>query len=310
MKNNPKVSVIIPVLDGERFLSFALTSILEQTFQDFELIIINDGSTDKTEEIIKSFIDERIVYLNNEKNMGLAFSFNRGIDAAKGQYIARMDADDISLPERFAEQLSFLDCKPNIGIVGSQIYIMREDGEIVATHSRPESHKEIKFYSLFSSPMYHPTVMGRIEVFKSHHFNETFSNSEDYELWSRLLFQTGIKFSNIQKPLLKYRIYPQSFTQTLNLDRRALSAHNTIKNVEHYLKLTQKQKNFIIHLRQEQFIPLIEIFTGLSLYFRITLNFIEKESPGIKGVIGLWSKYLDFCYRLFKHDLKKFVLKA
>ena len=303
--NNPVISIIMPVLNGEKYLAEAIGSILNQTFTDFEFIIINDGSTDGTEGIIKSFDDQRIVYIDNGKNLGLAASFNIGIDAAKSKYIARMDADDISLPERFAEQFSFMERKPHVGIIGSSIILINEKGEKITIHKRPGRHLEIKYSSLFSTPMYHPTVMGRAEVFKSYHYQETFSNSEDYELWSKLLFNTDIKFVNITDPLLKYRIYPQSFTQTLNLDRRALSAHNTIKNVGHYIKLSQKEQNFIIHLRQEQILSLMEFLIGLLLYLRATVIFIAKERPGVRETFWIWRRYLNFGITLIKFELRK-----
>jgi glycosyltransferase involved in cell wall biosynthesis len=301
----PKISVIMPVYNGERYLKEALESILNQTFTDFELIIINDGSTDASEKTIKSFTDKRIVYLDNGKNLGLAASFNAGIDAARGAYIARMDSDDVSVPERFEKQVSYLERKPHVGIMGSSIIIINELGHKIATHLRPKTHKEIKFSSLFSSPMYHPTVMGRAEIFKSHHYNETFSNSEDYELWSRLLFNSNVRFANFKTPLLKYRVYPQSFTQALNLDKRALSAHNTIKNVSHYLKLSHKEEDFIIHLRQERKLALEEFCTGLILYLRAVFAFINTEKPGTRETIGIWKKYFQFVIWLSKYQLRK-----
>jgi glycosyltransferase involved in cell wall biosynthesis len=301
----PQISVIMPVYNGEKYLKEAIESILNQTFKDFELILINDGSTDSSEKIIKSFTDERIVYIDNGKNLGLAASFNAGIDAARGQYIARMDADDISLPTRFEKQFSYLERKPHIGIVGSGIVIIDENGRKMAVHKRPKSHLEIKFSSLFSSPMYHPTVMGRAEIFRSHHYNDTFSNSEDYELWSRLLFGTSTRFANFREPLIKYRVYPQSFTQALNLDKRALSAHNTSKNVGHYIHLTHNEKNFIIHLRQERKLGFKEFFTGLILYLRAVFAFLNKEKPGNREIFGIWSKYFEFIRKLIKFEIKK-----
>ncbi len=302
---NPQISVIMPVYNGEKYLKEAIESILAQSYKDFEFIIINDGSTDETEAIIKSFPDKRIVYIDNGENLGLAASFNAGIDAARGRYIARMDGDDVSLPDRFERQFSYLERKPHIGIVGSGIILINESGEKVAVHKRPRSHVEIKFASLFSSPMYHPTVMGRAEIFKSHHYSETFSNSEDYELWSRLLFKADIRFSNLARPVLKYRIYPQSFTQSLNLDRRALSAHNTVRNASHYLHLSQDEKNFIIHLRQERYLSIGELLTGLVLYLRTTFAFLNKEKLGTRETLGIWKKYFQFAYNLFKFELKK-----
>jgi glycosyltransferase involved in cell wall biosynthesis len=305
MSKFPTISIVMPFYNGEKYLKEAIESILKQTFTDFELILINDGSTDASEEIAGGFSDKRIVYLDNGKNLGLAASFNTGIDYARGAYIARMDADDVSLPDRFERQFSYLEKKSHIGIIGSGIILINELGEKIATHKRPKTHVEIKFGSLFSSPMYHPTIMGRTGIFKSHHYSETFSNSEDYELWSRLLFQTDVKFANLARPVLKYRVYPQSFTQSLNLDRRALSAHNTVRNVSHYIELSQGEKDFIIHLRQERALTLPEFITGLILYLRTTFIFLNKEQPGTRETLGIWKKYLQFVLWLFKYQIRK-----
>src|SRR4051812_30773328 len=135
---NPKISVVMPVLNGEKYLREATESILNQTFKDFEFIIINDGSTDRTEEIIQSFADPRIVYIKNEKNVGLSRVFNQGIRAAQGTYIARMDADDISLLHRFEKELEYLENNPKIDIVGSAMMIIDAEGKKVRKALRPE----------------------------------------------------------------------------------------------------------------------------------------------------------------------------
>jgi glycosyltransferase involved in cell wall biosynthesis len=111
--NAPEISIVLPAYNCEAFLTEAIESILNQTLKDFELIIINDGSTDKTEDVVKSFSDARIIYLKNETNSGLVYTLNKGIDIAKGKYIARMDGDDISLPTRLAKQKAILDENPS-----------------------------------------------------------------------------------------------------------------------------------------------------------------------------------------------------
>ena len=115
---NPKVTVLMPVYNCEKYLRESIESILNQTFKDFEFLIINDGSSDKSAEIVESYNDNRINFVQNEKNIGLAASLNRGLDIAKGEYIARMDADDISLPERLEKQVRFMETNPQIGICG------------------------------------------------------------------------------------------------------------------------------------------------------------------------------------------------
>jgi hypothetical protein len=220
-----------------------------------------------------------------------------------------MDADDVALRDRFATQASFLDRKPWVGIVGSSILFINEKGYVTGHRGRPEGHKGIKYASLYSTPMYHPTVMGRASIFKSYHYSEALSNSEDYELWSRLLFETEIKFANIHKPLLKHRLYPQSFTTTLNLDKRALSAHNTLQNLEHYTSLSEREKRFVLRLRQEQSLRASEVLVGLWLYLRITFSFIRRENPGIHETLEMWVRYSRFVLILFKFEFKKLILR-
>lgn len=297
----------MPVFNGAKYLSDAIESILNQSFSDFEFIIVNDGSTDKTEEIIRSYQDPRIVYIKNEKNLGLSKSFNIGIERARGRYIARMDADDESVPKRFERQVSFLNKRPHVDIVGSSMRLIDEHGRERGIYSRQLDHLDIKFASLFSTPMMHPTIMGRLEIFKSHHYNEGLSNSEDYELWSRLLFQTKTHFANINEPLLLYRTYPHSFTQTLNLDKRTLSAHNTIQNIEHYIKLTQVEKEVLIYLRQEKRLPLGKLFLIFYIYLRAAGAFRQKEHLDLAKTLKIYARLFPLIIFLAKYKLKQFL---
>src|SRR3989337_2996755 len=127
-----KVSVIMSVYNGERHLRESVDSILNQTFQDFEFIIINDGSKDQSKYILESYKDERIKLIHN-KNMGLTKSLNIGISIAKGKYIARQDADDISEPERLKTQYDFMEANPGLGLIGSQFEVIKENGEIAGS---------------------------------------------------------------------------------------------------------------------------------------------------------------------------------
>ena len=122
----PKISVVMPAYNAENYIREAIDSILAQTFRDFEFLIIDDGSTDHTVEIIRSYSDSRIRLYQNERNMGVAATLNRGLDLARGEYIARMDADDISLPERFAKQAAYMDAHPDVAVCGSNIILFSE----------------------------------------------------------------------------------------------------------------------------------------------------------------------------------------
>lgn len=305
MENRPKVSVVMPVYNGERYLREAIGSILNQTFGDFEFIIINDGSTDSTEKIIQSFKDPRIVYISNGKNLGLSKSFNIGINAAKGAYLARMDADDISTPKRFERQVQFLEKRPQVDIVGSNLRFIDEYGKFRSNFKRQADHMDIKFSSLFSTPMMHPTVMGKTSVFKTHHYNEALSNSEDYELWSRLLFNTNTHFANIHEPLLLYRTYPHSFTQTLNLDKRIVSAHNAITNIERYTPLSSKEKDLLVKIRQEQPLSTAQLLKIFMIYLRSAGAFSRKENLGLKKALKIYSSLFSKIYFLVKYRIKK-----
>ncbi len=305
IKQNPSVSVVMPVLNGEKYLSSSIKSVLEQTFRDFELIIINDGSTDKTEQIIKSFNDPRIIYIKNDGNKGLAISFNIGINASNGKFIARMDADDICEKARFEKQLNFLESNPSVGIVGSSVIMIDEEGKKIKVLKREISHINIKWSSLFSTPMFHPSVMGKTEIFKNNLYDEDFKNSEDYELWSRLLFSTNIIFANIKEPLLRYRVFPNSFTQTLNLDKRVISAHNTINNIKHYTELSMKAEKALIRIRQERLVSLPRLFIVWIAYLKAARAFCSKENLGFKESLFIYRKLISLAYFLMKFIIKE-----
>ena len=163
----PIISVVMSVFNGELFLKTAIKSILNQTFTNFEFIIIDDGSTDLSATIIRNFEDERIIFIQNSSNKGLVFSLNTAIRISKGKYIARFDADDISLPNRFKEQLLYLENNNNIDIIGGSVILINENGIIRKKDIRKLSHQQINSSLLFTCPIYHPTVLGRREVFMS-----------------------------------------------------------------------------------------------------------------------------------------------
>lgn len=206
----PKISVIMPVYNGERYLKEAIESILNQTFSDFEFIIINDCSSDKTEEIIKSYTDERIVYVKNEKNMGVAATLNKGLAKAKGEYIARMDADDISLPERFKTQVDFMDKNADIGLCGSWIEFFGGKSGIARLTT---DNKQAKTDLIFSSCIAHPSVMMRKAVIEKYtlKYETEFEQMEDYALWYNFAKYTGVV--SLPVVLLKYRCHSSQVTQ-------------------------------------------------------------------------------------------------
>ncbi len=292
----------MPVLNGEKYLKLAIDSILDQSFKDFEFIIINDGSTDNTEEIIKSYGDKRIIYIKNVTNFGLAKSFNIGIKASQGQYIARMDADDVSILDRFQKQLTFLQTHGDIDIIGSSVVLINQSGRKLKRVYRPINHVGIKWQSLFSTPIFHPTVMAKTTVLKNNPYNDNLSNSEDYELWSRLLFSAKAYFANMNEPLLFYRT--SGFTHKLNTNKRTLSAENSIRNIEHYTLLNSTEQKTLVFLRQGQSLSLSQLWTIFKIYTRAARAFCHIEKTGLLQSLSIYSKLASLCLFLIKHKIK------
>ena len=214
--NVPAVSVILPAHNCDQYIGKAIESVLHQTFTDFELIIINDGSSDRTGEIIRSFSDPRILYHFNNSKMGLVFNLNKGIDLARGRYIARMDGDDIAGPERFEKQITYLDNKRNVDLLATVVSLIDENAIPCGTWKSDErniSEKEIREYLPKDNCIAHPTVMGKSDIFKKYKYDPKQSQSEDYDLWLRMI-SGGVVIHKLAEPLLQHRILSGSFTRS------------------------------------------------------------------------------------------------
>ena len=214
--NAPAVSVILPAYNCEKFIGKAIESVLQQTFSDFELIIINDGSTDKTEFAILAFADPRIVYIKNQTNKGLVFTLNKGIDLANGKYIARMDGDDISLPERLKKQYSYLKENHEVKILATVVKLIDEKNQAAGKWSSDANNitwQDIRKELPKDNCIAHPSVMGITDVFKKYRLNKSQSQGEDYDLWLRLAAD-NIAIHKLPEPLLEHRILSGSFTRT------------------------------------------------------------------------------------------------
>lgn len=210
----PKVSVILPVYNGEKYLKEAVDSILAQTFTDFELLLINDGSTDGSEAVLQGYKDERIVYVKNEKNTGLIHTLNKAINLAKGEYIARMDADDLALPERLQKQLSRLE-KSGAAVLFTRVKLMDAGGKPLPPWQDDAANvapQRIKNFLKSDNCLAHPTVMGKTTLFKKYGYRYNQKYSEDYDLWLRLLAD-GLRIEKLEEPLLLHRILPTSETR-------------------------------------------------------------------------------------------------
>ena len=213
--NEPKVSVLMSVFNGDRYLQQAIGSILNQSYTDFEFVIVDDGSSQATKEILTAQKDRRIVLITNPSNIGLTKSLNLGLAKCRGEYIARMDSDDISHSERLERQVAFLDQNPEISVTGTQIRVIDHTGKILeySNISRGTTALSCRWQHLFDSPVAHPSAMFRREIVynKLGGYDETFTTSQDYELWSRV-----IKFheiANLEEVLLDFRSHSGSVSK-------------------------------------------------------------------------------------------------
>jgi glycosyltransferase involved in cell wall biosynthesis len=230
------VSVVMPVYNSEKYLSCALKSVLNQSFDDFEFIIIDDCSTDHSSKIISLYNDPRIRYFKNEKNQGISYSLNRGIDISRGRYIIRMDSDDICVPERFSKQISFMENHPKVGVCGSWVKTIGQSEGLWKPSTKPEF---VHCATLFSAVLCHPSTILRRELLERYTLRYCLevSGFEDWDMWRRGACHFSI--TNIPQVLLHYRttnwitnqsnltdedLKAPSFRLFHELDRRNLTA--------------------------------------------------------------------------------------
>lgn len=223
IENCPLVSVLMSVYNGEEYLCEAIESILAQTYRNFEFIIVNDGSTDGSETIILKYAqkDKRIIYVKNEVNIRLVASLNKGISIAKGKYIVRMDADDISVTERIEKQVVYMEGHPDVGVCGSFFKVFGE-GRTSCISRKPESDTEIRASLLTTNPLGHPNVIIRKSylIYNKIQYDEKYYRMEDWGLWISLM--PFCKFHNIQEVLLNYRYVKTSESRTNAKDKKHL----------------------------------------------------------------------------------------
>ncbi len=213
----PVVSVVMCTYNGERFLRPAIESILRQTFSDFEFIVVDDGSTDSTPHILAEFKDKdaRLTVLSNERNLGIAGATNRGLAAARGEYVALQDHDDVSLPHRFQTQVDFLESHLDIALLGSAATLIDEKGAAYGDYAEPTDDIELKWESLFRCPISHTSVMVRRRVLLDvggYSTDTMLKVASDYDLLSRIMMRHRV--ANLSERLVMWRRHPDASTIT------------------------------------------------------------------------------------------------
>lgn len=281
----PIISVVMPVYNGEEYLKDAIDSVLSQSFKNFEFIIVNDGSVDKTEEIILSYKDERIIYLKNIVNLKIVLTLNKGIANAKGKYIARMDADDVSYPDRFEKQLNFMENNPQVGVCGTWVNTFGKN-RVDHIYQYPVSSEDIKITLMFCSPFAHPSILMRKCLFDSYIYDEAFKKAEDYHLWCKI--KNATCFGNIPEVLLDYRIHED---QTSSIFSKAqLMLANKLR--------FQAVNDFGIEPSDKE----------MALHEAISENYIVSLEDAKKWLEKLYDKNIEVnyferpCFEIFLHD--------
>ncbi|MCM1140867.1 MAG: glycosyltransferase [Muribaculum sp.] len=219
MKDTPLVTVGIPAYNAERFISLAIKSVLNQTYSHFEVIITDDGSSDRTVEIARSFKDSRIKVLSDGENHGISYRLNQQIDIAKGKYFCRMDADDIMMPYRLEKQVEYLESHPDIAVVSGQAIVIDDDNKIIGIRSgKNEIHQFTLHDWISGKTLIHPTVTGTTEFFRQYHYRDEFKGVEDIDLWARACRDKSLLILPV--PMIFYRDPLKFKLKTYNFRQR------------------------------------------------------------------------------------------
>lgn len=297
----PKVSVLMPVYNATQYLAEALESILLQTFQDWELILVDDGSTDDIMSVLSRYQDERIYYIKNDVNLGLIKTLNRGIDYCGGKYIARMDADDIAHPRRLQYQVDFMEQHPEYLMCGTDALVIDNDGNRTGKICNLTSNNLLQINLLFSPPFIHPSTIIRKEVLERNRYDENYKHVEDYELWCRIAHQG--KVANIGKFLLLYR-WHDSNVSVLNSKTQDALKDTIIERELARLDITPSTEELYWHKLTFNLYHLgNKLNINTNSFTEVSAWFLKlSEHNKIKGIYNqsdfiafLWSRWIVLC---------------
>jgi len=283
-KSEPLVSVLIPCYNVEKYVVESVSSILNQTYTNIEVVAINDCSTDATKEKLENLAlqDSRVKVYSNETNLKLINTLNKGIELCSGKYIARMDADDISLPTRIEKQVEFLEYNTDYSVVSTMFYTFKTGSSKKNLYINPTKYEELQAFLLFKSGICHPAVMIRKTLFTELglRFEQEYVHVEDYALWSKALYCT--KLANIGEPLLLYRMH-----------------ENQISTVYEGVQLQNKKKVFKIHcdklgLPTDDYNMDIYASVAEAVPLYSTFEYLDECESLMKSLLGI-NKESPFC---------------
>jgi glycosyltransferase involved in cell wall biosynthesis len=276
----PRVTVLMPVYNAQRFLREAIDSILQQSFKPFEFLIIDDGSTDRSAEIIESYRDPRIRFVRNVRNQGITPTLNKGIGLASCELIARMDADDISHPQRLQKQFGYMKRNPACALLSTWARVISEEGKFI----RLERYRNNFYYFnlTFECWMYHPTIMFRKSaVEKIGRYRMPYS--EDYDLFWRMSIR--FKIANLSEPLVDYRISPTSLNTVLKkTEYEIANEQNVVRNIRHYMGDDFSLSDAALECLRHNFRPLLNdyreetVFEALNVLDGVTQKILLTDN--------------------------------
>jgi glycosyltransferase involved in cell wall biosynthesis len=245
---NALISIVMPCYNCDVYVSEAVSSILNQSFKNFEFIIFNDGSTDKSEEEILKFKDDRIKYIHHETNIGNYRCRNLGLAISKGKYICVMDADDIALPDRLQLEYTFMEAHPKVGCVSGGCYLIDGDGNMIGQKTPPTNAAAIKVRLLQNNVLIHPAVMFRSSVLRNKGllYDEQFVYASDYDLMCKLSMVTTV--TNLNIPLIKYRIHAKQISSEKQQEQKYFADLIKLKILD-LLNIYPNLKEKSLHLK-------------------------------------------------------------
>lgn len=298
---SPKVTVLMSVYNGKDYLAASVQSVLEQNFTDFEFLIIDDGSSDNSMSILQGIQDGRLRIVKNEQNLGLIRSLNKGIDLARGEYIARHDCDDLMLKDRLAQQVAFLDARPDVVLVGTWMQLINERDELLNAWCNPSADLEIRWASLFNAAISHPSAMYRSRLARVlNGYSSDAIYAEDFDLWSRMA-KHG-KLANVPAILERYRIHGESVSkknEAKQLATRFAIASRSIEDVLGSECFDASRMELVIQTRMPS--SLAEL-NSLVQGYQLLARAFELKYP-VTPEVGKWIRW-DIVERLstsFQH---------
>lgn len=303
VKNKPDLSIVMPVFNAGRYIAQTIKSLLDQSYQDFELIIVNDGSEDNSEEVIRTFKDTRIMLINNLGNQGIVYSRNRGLSEARGKYIAPFDADDIARKDKFEKQIVFLEKHRDFGMIGSWAKLIDESGRLLKEQWKlAASPGAIPSILLFRNYFAQPAVLIRRECVPDRGYKDGYDIGEDYIMWADIAKKS--KVWNLPEYLVHIRKHQES---TSRKDEQLLQHYEKkiYKNLFRTLEIEPDDQQFatLLQLKSDKRIERPEVLNAIENFLMLVLNQNRKIKVYEHRylVATVYNRWLKACYKAGYH---------